>query len=602
MFQDLISALATLEGVLWATPVLFVILGVGVLFTIWSGVGQYRAITHGIQVVRGKYDDKDDPGAISHFQALSAALSATVGLGNIGGVALAIALGGPGAVFWMWVVGFFGMAIKMTEVSMSMLYRNTEDSDNPHGGPMWVAEKGFAELFPNVARLGVFIGGLYVVTLLISTVTGGNMYQAWNVADITNNYFGIDKIVTGIILAVIVGLVIIGGIKRIGSVAGRIVPLMCAMYFLAAVVVIAMNITEIPALLSLIVTNAFAPGESVGAFVGGTAGYAFLWGMKRALFSNEAGQGSAPIAHSAAKTQEPIREGVVAGLEPLIDTIIVCTLTALVILSSGIWNRDTGEAAFPIGTQLVETEEGSGEWAPVITDAPDVLKGDDWINGEQIFIVVETQGVTDDEGNEDVSNANAGSNRHRIGGVVSKVMEDGQVVADAPIQIEWSPLEYVGEAPQILQLGQEDGLPVFRDYQGATLTARAFDRGTNSNLGKWLVSIAAWLFAISTMISWSYYGEQGIVYLFGDGAVFLYKIIFCLLIIIACTPLLPNDAAVGTLTGFGTGVMLFANIPIMLIFGAYTMKKYHGYIGKLKRGEFHPHAAKSVVDMVEDND
>lgn len=196
----------------------------------------------------------------------------------------------------MWIVGFFGMAIKMTEVSMAMLYRNTDDRENPEGGPMWVAEKGFRELFPGLARFGVFLAGIFVVTLLISTATGGNMYQAWNVAEITHSYFHIDKIVTGVILAVVVGAVIIGGIKRIGNVAGKIVPVMCGMYFVAAVVVIFMNIGQVPALLSMIVSYAFSPGDAAGAFVGGTAGYAFLWGMKRALFSNEAGQGSAPIA------------------------------------------------------------------------------------------------------------------------------------------------------------------------------------------------------------------------------------------------------------------------------------------------------------------
>src|SRR5690606_4652621 len=195
-------------------------------------------------VIRGKYDDKRDPGAINHFQALSAALSATVGLGNIAGVALAVMLGGPGAVFWMWMVGLFGMAIKTTEVTLSMLYRNTDDPENPHGGPMFVAAKAFKER--GLGGLGKAIGGIFVITLLISTVTGGNMFQSWNVADITHSYFGVPQIAVGIILAVVVGLVIIGGIRRIGAVAGRLVPFMCVFYLLAALYVVLLSIGLVP--------------------------------------------------------------------------------------------------------------------------------------------------------------------------------------------------------------------------------------------------------------------------------------------------------------------------------------------------------------------
>ena len=211
--------MTSLNAVLWHDAVLFVVLGTGILFTVWSRFGQYRALTHGVRVVRGVYDDPADPGAINHFQALSAALSATVGLGNIGGVALAISLGGPGAVFWMWVVGFFGMSVKMTEVTLSMLYRNTSDPDNPHGGPMWVASKGLHRYSPLLGRVGRVIGTIFCVTLLVSAATGGNMFQAWNVGELTQQYFGIPSIVTGIVLAVLVGMVILGGIKRIGAVA-----------------------------------------------------------------------------------------------------------------------------------------------------------------------------------------------------------------------------------------------------------------------------------------------------------------------------------------------------------------------------------------------
>jgi len=287
--------LITVNAILWHDTVLYFLLGTGILFTFWSGFSQYWSITHGVQVVRGVYDDPDDPGAINHFQALSAALSATVGLGNIGGVALAIALGGPGAVFWMWIVGFFGMAIKLTEVTLSMLYRNTHDPDNPHGGPMWVVSKALANRSPKLAGLGRTIGVIFCVTALISTATGGNMFQAWNVGVITEEYFGFPSVASGIILAILVGMVIIGGIKRIGAVAGRMVPTMLVLYILAGLYVLGVNYEQIPSMFALIFNGAFSQVEATGAFIGGTMGYAFLFGMKRALFSNEAGQGSSAL-------------------------------------------------------------------------------------------------------------------------------------------------------------------------------------------------------------------------------------------------------------------------------------------------------------------
>jgi len=571
-FNNILNAI---NGVIWHNVVLYIVLGVGLLFTIWSVGCQYKALTHGTQVVRGKFDDKDDPGAINHFQALSAALSATVGLGNIAGVALAIMLGGPGAVFWMWVVGFVGMALKTTEVTLSMIYRNTEDSDNPHGGPMFVAHKGFANM--GLPRVGKAIGGIFVFTLLISTITGGNMFQAWNVADITNAYFGVPQIAVGIFLAVVVGAVIIGGIKRIGAVAGRLVPFMCVVYLLAAVYVIIMRFDVIPEMLKLIVVEAFSPSEATGAFLGGTAGYALLWGMKRALFSSEAGQGSSPIAHSAAKTDEPVREGVVAGLEPFIDTIVVCTLTSLVILSTGIWNRSP-DLEFASPTQAVQVD---GTWT---LERSEIVPNDDpsLVDDAEVFTIVEAE-----------INDNTGKNLHRVMGRV--VYEgDGD---DQRIFIDWS------ESPTATEAISPHVEGAWFNHQGATLTAKAFDSVTDG-LGMWLISLAAWLFAISTMISWSYYGEQGVVYLFGDGAVFPYKVLYCLAIVIAAVPaLISTDAQLDNLTALGTGVMLWANIPIMLVFGAVAMRTYKDYFRRMKAGlTDQPHEAPPIVDVVEGHD
>ncbi|MDH3646555.1 MAG: amino acid carrier protein [Gammaproteobacteria bacterium] len=567
------AVLAAIGSVLWHPYVLYVLLITGVVLTIVSGFSQYRALTHGTKVLRGAYDDPNDPGAINHFQALSAALSATVGLGNIGGVALAIALGGPGAVFWMWVVGFFGMSIKFTEVTLSMLYRNTDDPENPHGGPMWVVDKGLPRLKPQLAGLARFLGIIFCITLLTSTVTGGNMFQAWNVAGLTQQYFGVPGVATGIILAIIVAMVIIGGIKRIGAVAGRLVPIMVGLYLAAGTYVLIVNAGQIPAIFALIFKSAVSTTEAAGAFLGGTAGYAFALGMKRALFSNEAGQGSSPIAHSAAKTDEPVREGLVAGLEPFIDTLVVCTFTALIILVTGVWNRGA-EGQFSAPPAVIPVE--AGQWSIEEVPLPARQAGI-WNEGENIFMLVEGD-----------ANDKAGNNLHRINGTVA-IDHTGALVA------QWGELSSASR-PRLYENG------VYADYVGAPLTARAFDTVV-PGLGKWLVSIAAWLFAISTMISWSYYGEQGIVYLFGERAVLSYKVIYCILIVVATLGFVTTSEELDNLSSLGTGVMLFVNVPIIWIFGYQAMRVYRNYIHRLKTGQLGPeHELPSFEDVMSGRD
>ncbi|MDG2029463.1 MAG: amino acid carrier protein [Phycisphaerales bacterium] len=596
---------------IWADWVLYVVLGVGVLFTLWSGFSQYRALTHGVAVTRGKYDNPDDPGAISHFQALSAALSATVGLGNIAGVAIAIAIGGPGAVFWMWVVGILGMAIKTTEVAQSMLFRDTSDPSNPHGGPMFVVSKGMKAW--GLGWLGTIIGGIFCVTLLISAVTGGNMFQSWSVGGITEEVLQVEPWVSGVILAIVVAMVILGGIKRIGSVAGVLVPFMCLLYVVTALIVLCMHLPEIPGVFGMIFSSAFGASEAGGAFVGGAFGTAFLWGMKRALFSSECGQGSSPIAHSAAQTKEPISESVVAGLEPFIDTLVVCTLTAFMILSTGALSRGTDEgegadarfAQAPAVTHVGTVEDG--QWVlgtptqyrdgdedddqtvlggrtelPARQEAALQIDGE-WRDGDSVFMIVR---------GGDANSEETGSNRAVFNGEV-RIPEDPGSIS----YIRWQPISNDDSQMTIYQpmIGTSSGpvaIPnIYEEYVGATLTAHAINRDI-PGLGNWLILIAAWLFAISTMISWSYYGEQGVVYLFGPALVPLYKIIYCLLIIVATLPLVKTAREIGNLSDLGTGIMLWANIPIMLLFGAYAMTKYHDYMRRLKNGELEPGSDK----------
>jgi AGCS family alanine or glycine:cation symporter len=517
------------------------------------------------------YDNPDDPGAISHFQALSAALSATVGLGNIGGVALAIGIGGPGALFWMWIVGVFGMGLKTVEITLAMMYRNTDDPENPHGGAMWVVEKvigGRGGKWKIVART---IGIFFCITLLISAMTGGNMFQAWNVAELTEGYFQVDRLITGLVMAALVGMVIIGGIKRIGQVAGKLVPFMCVVYVIAALAVLAMHVTEIPGLLVLIVKTAFQPSEAVGAFVGGSMGFAFMQGMKRALFSNEAGQGSAPIAHAAAKTNEPSREGIVGGIGPFIDTLGICTVTALVILSTGTWNRDA------IGDYKSEIElvrDASAEiatWTVQTQTTADRLPedGDDnWKKGAKFFLVAKVVGATHIESGRD------------------RIQVNGKLQREADrLLVEWDKLVFPPDewtsTPNGVSLVDQG---VYRTYAGANLTGHAFDREF-PGLGKWLVTFAAWLFAISTMISWSYYGEQGVVYMFGVRGVLPYKIIYLIGTVWAAAAI-KSDKEMIPIMDLGTGAMLWANIPIVMALGYLAVRNLNDYGKRLKAGEF----------------
>jgi AGCS family alanine or glycine:cation symporter len=367
-------------------------------------------------------------------------------------------------------------------------------------------------------------------------------------------------------------MVIIGGIKRIGAVAGRLVPLMVTLYLLAGFYVLFASADQIPTMLMLILTSAFSTQEATGAFVGGTAGFAFLFGMKRALFSNEAGQGSSPIAHSAAKTDEPVREAVVAGLEPFIDTIVVCTFTALVILSTGIWNR-SAEAYYDPPPAIVPV--GAAEWSLETLPVPERIE-DNWRATETVFVVLRGD-----------PNPQSGNRLHRL---------DGRVVATTDgLVVEW-PNFTSNSRPEV------DGPGLYATYVGATLTAKAFDSVT-PGLGKWLVTLAVWLFAVSTMISWSYYGEQGIIYLFGERFVLTYKLIYCALILVATWGFIETATDLDNLTGIGTGVMLFANIPIMWVFGSQAMRAYHEYMARLDAGRMGPdHPAPSLEDLISGRD
>jgi AGCS family alanine or glycine:cation symporter len=434
---------------------------------------------------------------------------------------------------------------------------------------MWVIARALERRSPRLRGLGRFAGGLFCCTLLVMVITGGNMFQAWNVGELTQSYFGIPSIFTGIVLATVVGLVIIGGIRRIGMVAGWLAPVMVVMYILGALYVLALHAAEIPAMFALIFRGAFAPLEAQDAFIGGTMGYAFLYGLKRAFFSSESGQGTSPIAHSAAKTTEPVREAMVAGLEPFIDTIVVCTMTALVIIATGVWNRPAEGA---IDAQLPLMEAAAGQWTLPATPAP-VRIGGDWQAGDSVFVVVAAG-----------PNPVSGNNLHKLGGTVG-IDGDGA-------RISW------GTVSSTTRPSLRDG-GVYVSYAGATLTARAFDSVT-PGLGKWLVTVAVWLFAISTMISYSYYAEQGVVFLAGERAVAPFKVIYCLLAVVATTGFLRTDAQLDNLSGLGTALMLWVNIPMLWFLGHEAMRAYRDYVARLQAGLIGPgHRPKSLAGLMQ---
>ncbi|NEP81799.1 MAG: alanine:cation symporter family protein [Okeania sp. SIO3C4] len=313
--------------------VLWLIIG-AIFFTIRMQFINIRAFKHAIDIVRGKYDDPNDQGEVSHFQALATALSGTVGLGNIAGVAIAVSIGGPGAAFWMTIAGFFGMTSKFVECTLAQKYRIVQLDGTISGGPMRYLSAGLAEM--GQKTFGRVLAVLFSVLCISAAFGGANMFQAnQSYGAVVNVLPGLPNWVYGLVLVVLVGLVIIGGIQRIGMVAGTLVPLMCLLYVLASLFILLVNITEIPGAIATIISGAFVPQAIEGGIIG-----VIIQGFQRSAFSNEAGVGSAAIAHSAAKTDEPIREGLVALLEPFIDTIVVCNMTALVIVITKVYSAD----------------------------------------------------------------------------------------------------------------------------------------------------------------------------------------------------------------------------------------------------------------------
>ncbi len=333
------------------------LLPTGILLSIILKAIQVRKLGHAFALVAGRYDDEHDAGEVSHFQALSAALSATVGIGNIAGVALAIAWGGPGAVFWMWVTGFLGMTLKYAECTLAVKYREVDQAGVVSGGPMYYIRRA---LEPKIGRLAVVLAGVFALSAIFCSFATGNMAQSNSMADGLKSTYGVPVWISGVIVSGLVFMVIVGGIRRIGRVASILVPFMAALYVGAGLIILLSHASRIPDAFGFILQDAFT-----GRAVGGGFFATMLWGIKRGLFSNEAGQGSAPIAHAAARTEYPVREGLVALTEPFIDTLLICTMTALVIVMFGDFRAEEGAplttAAFARGLASVGLPQYYGQ-------------------------------------------------------------------------------------------------------------------------------------------------------------------------------------------------------------------------------------------------
>ncbi len=490
--------LLSLDGLLGSAPWFpWVLLGVGFFFTLYLGFPQIRYFGHAIKIVQGKYDKPGDPGDTSHFQALSTALSGTVGTGNIGGVGLAIFLGGPAALFWMWVTAFLGMTTKFVEVTLSHKYRIKAADGFYAGGPMFYMERRL-----NMKWLAV----IFAIATVISSFGTGSLPQVNNIAQAMHDTFGIDKMLTGGVLAILLGLVIIGGITRIAKVTSTIVPVMAVLYVIGALAVILYNYQNIIPSFAAVFTDAFNGSSAVGGFLGATFAYAFNRGVNRGLFSNEAGQGSAPIAHAAARADEPVSEGMVSLLEPFIDTLIICTLTGLVILSSGVWTEKHMNR-FERADMIVLAGSYSDK------DEADVRQLFGYLNSKDSEVKPYTGNVVVADGRplnqEEFTIINARS-----------VAEDVEFrVADD---------NYSGELNVIEGRFVNQNVDVWGNslLHSVALTNRAFQRGFFGEFGSYIVTLGILLFAFSTAIAWSYYGDRSMIYLFGPKAVMPYRLVY----------------------------------------------------------------------------
>jgi|TARA_B110000971_G_scaffold41541_2_gene40818 AGCS family alanine or glycine:cation symporter len=475
----------------------FLLLSVGIFFTLYLGFPQIRYFKHAIGITTGRFDKDGAKGDTSHFQALATALSGTVGTGNIGGVALALHLGGPAALFWMWVTAFFGMTSKFVEVTLSHKYREQTADGTMAGGPMYYMEKGM-----NAKWLAI----IFAMATVLSSFGTGSLPQINSIAAGLQSTFDIEPIVTGAVLSVLLALVIIGGIKRIAAVAAAIVPTMAIIYIVGAFAVILPNLGNIGPSFAAIFSDAFTGSAATGGFLGATFAYVFDRGVNRGLYSNEAGQGSAPIAHASARTDEPADEGMVSILEPFIDTIVICTITGLVILSSGAWKEKFDNEFQRADMRFVAGAYSEQEPADV-AQMFSLLNGDDTVaslySGE--LIISEGRAVN----SQDFTLMASRSFAEEV------VFARGDVLLNGTLSVTGGRLD-----------DSDVGVSGMSLIHSVPLTTVAFTRGYFGEYGQYVVSVGLMLFAFSTAIAWSYYGDRAMTYLLGPKSVLPYRIVY----------------------------------------------------------------------------
>ena len=471
------------------------LIGSGIFFTVYLGFPQIKYFNHGWRILSGRYVKEDTEGETTPFQALTTALSGTVGTGNIGGVALAIFLGGPAAIFWMWITAFFGMTTKFVEVTLAHKYRETLPDGSISGGPMYYIENGL-----NMKWLAV----LFSVCLLLMCLGTGNMPQISSIAVVMNDTFHIPKIVTGGVLAVLLWMVIIGGIKRIAQIASKLVPFMAFWYLVGSFAVIISNYENIIPSLQSIFVHVFTPTAAVGGFLGASVAAALTRGVNRGLYSNEAGQGSAPIAHASSKTENPIEEGMVSILEPFIDTIIICSITGLVILSSGVWtekfeNKFEESSMCFLNEVLIETNNDD---VKVLQEYILSCSGPLTHSGEEqvVDVAIQNPSLTLMHNRSVSEDVLYSQNGQPFTGIIQ--INDGKLETDN--------IDIFGKSLLL----------------GADLTGKAFSRSVFGEFGQYIVAIGLLLFAFSTAIAWSYYGDRATVHLFGEGWILYYRVIY----------------------------------------------------------------------------
>ncbi|MFO7658844.1 MAG: sodium:alanine symporter family protein [Bacteroidales bacterium] len=486
----------------------YLLLGTGLFFTLYLRFPQIRYFKHAIKIVKGIFDKKSDEGDTSHFQALATALSGTVGTGNIAGVALAIHVGGPAALFWMLVTAMLGMTTKFVEVTLSHKYREKTPDGTMAGGPMYYMRERLNIKLGNgkMVKTGLWLGIFFSFATILSSFGTGSLPQINSISNSLFATFGIKHYITGIVLSLLLALVIIGGIRRIAKVTSKLVPAMTIIYFIGALAVLVYNYDKVIPSVILIFTSVFTGSAAAGGFLGAGFIYAFKRGVNRGLFSNEAGQGSAPIAHASAKAHEHVSEGLVAILEPFVDTIIICSLTGLTLLTSGVWTEKIHNRFQYTDLEILKERYED----KAVTDQKKLLLH---LNGKEQL-----------QGFEGVLFVENGIIQNEITVIHARSLAEGVRVFDKERNL------FSGKIP--VQKGRIPAKTIEYYFEGsslihsAPLTTEAFKRSFFGNSGQYIVAIGLLLFAFSTAISWSYYGDRAVTFLWGNKFILPYRLIY----------------------------------------------------------------------------